>query len=198
MVNAITLAVEGRTDEAVGKRLLADAGIGTTAVYGLKGKHYLDEKLAGYNNAARFSSWLILRDLNSDEACAPGLRKRLLPSPAPLARLHIVVRAVEAWLLADHETLGAFLRVPSRDLPANPDELPHPKLALIEIARRSRRKAILGGFLPAPGSTASVGPGYTAMITEFATRTWRPRIAAYRSASLGRLLRHLDRLQDTR
>ena len=198
MLEAITLAVEGRADEAVGKRLLADAGIQTTAVYGLNGKHYLDKRLAKYNNAARFSTWMVLRDLNSDESCAPVLRARLLPSPAPRMRLHIVVRAVEAWLLADHKAFSEFLGVRSGDLPANPEEVLQPKFALIELARTSRKGAIRDGFVPAPGSTAKVGPGYTAMITEFATRTWRPKIAASRSASLDRLLRHLDALQSSR
>jgi hypothetical protein len=71
MRDRITLAVEGRTDEAVGKRLLAHAGIEAGAVYGLRGKHDLDGKLPAYNNAARFSPWLVLRDLNTDSPVLP-------------------------------------------------------------------------------------------------------------------------------
>jgi hypothetical protein len=198
MVDAITLVVEGRTDEAVGKRLLADAGIAVTAVYGLKGKNYLDERLRGYNNAARFSPWIVLRDLNSDKWCAALLRDRLLPAPAPLMRLHIVVRAVEAWLLADNEALSEFLGVPIGDLPAKPEDLPHPKATLIDLARNSRKRAIRDGLVPVAGSTAKVGPGFAAMIAEFATGVWRPESAARRCESLMRLLRHLDSLRGAR
>lgn len=110
----VTLAVEGRTDEAVGKRLLVHGGHDVGPVYGLKGKDYLDTKLRGYNNAARFSPWLVLRDLDNDASCAPPLRARLLPATSARMRLHIVVRAVESWLIADHEALSRFFG-PARD-----------------------------------------------------------------------------------
>ena len=62
--------VEGATDLAVVERILTVAGHEPGNHYGLRGKAWLDSKLRAYNNAARFFPWLVLRDLNSDAACA--------------------------------------------------------------------------------------------------------------------------------
>jgi len=187
MPGPITLAVEGVTDEAVAKRLLLEAGLEPGPVYGRGGKRTLDERLAGYNNAARFSSWLVLRDLDDDAPCAPDLRRKLLPNPAQRMRLQIAVHAIEAWLLADGESLSDFLSVSRTRVPDSPEVVLHPKRVLVELARRSRRRAIREALVPAPGTTARVGPGYAAALIEFAAQHWRPHVAASRSESLARL-----------
>jgi hypothetical protein len=183
----VTVAVEGTTDIAVLKRLLDEAGFNTGPEYVKNGKGALDQSIAGYNNAARFSCWLILRDLDEDASCAPQLHQRLLPVPAAHMRLHIPVRAVEAWLLADRESIGEFLSVAQSRISRDPEALPDPKRALIDVARRSRRRSIREAFVPPPGSTAKVGPGYVASIIEFTVGPWRPYVAAQNSASLARL-----------
>lgn len=71
--------VEGDLDEAVLRRLAAEASLLIGTVYGKNGKDDLDRRLAGYNNAARFAPWIVLRDLEHDAECAPVLRSRLPP-----------------------------------------------------------------------------------------------------------------------
>ena len=191
---AVSLVVEGATDAVVAKRLLEEVGLQAGPEYVCGGKATLDQRLAGFNNAARFSCWLVLRDLDRDAACAPELRQRLLPSPAPHMRLHISVRAVEAWLLADADGVRDVLRVRGAMISSHPDELDDPKRHLLDLARRSRRRPIREAMLPAPGSTARVGRGYATTLIEFATSRWRPDVAAGRSASLARLLAFLRRV----
>jgi hypothetical protein len=183
----VTLVVEGTTDAAVARRLLLDAGLQPQHEYITNGKSGLDQRLAGYNNAARFSCWLVLRDLDQDAECAPDLRRNLLPQPATHMRLHMPVHAVEAWLLADPETLSRSLSIPQSRFPAAPEMVSHPKRVLVDLARGSRKTAVREALVPAAGTTARVGPGYAAFLTEFATDTWRPAIAAERSDSLARL-----------
>ncbi len=187
MPEPITLAVEGTTDAAVARRLLDEAGLQPGTEYVRNGKSALDQNLAGYNNAARFSCWLVLRDLDQDAACAPELRRKILPAPAAHMRLHIAVRAVETWLLADAEAISRSLSVAQAWVPTDPEAVPHPKRALVDLAGRSRREAIRKALVPAPGTTAKVGPGYAAFLIEFATNRWRPALAARRSQSLARL-----------
>ncbi|MBI5529673.1 MAG: hypothetical protein HY897_25385 [Deltaproteobacteria bacterium] len=110
-------------------------------------------------------------------------------------RLHIAVRAVEAWLLADVDGLHRFLVVPRTLVPPDPESLDRPKADLVAIARHSRSRAIREAFVPAAGTTAAVGPGYTTMLAEFALHHWRPGVAAARSPSLARLIRYLDTRQ---
>ncbi len=194
----VTLVMEGATDAPVIERLVGDAGLVVGPEYVMYGKPGLDRSLGGYNKAARFSPWLVLRDLNSDEPCAPALRLRLLPTPSQYMRFHIAVREMEAWLLADAEGLSRFLEIPRTLVPDRPEEVPQPKVALINLARRSRRRHLREALVPESGSTAKVGPGYAAAVLDFATHSWRPVAAEERAPSLRRLrlyLRHLRRRQ---
>jgi|SRR6266545_2926056 len=196
MAGPITLALEGTTDVAVAKRLLHEVGLAAGSEYIKNGKSALDQSLAGYNSAARFSCWLVLRDLDQDSSCAPDLRRRLLPVPAAHMRLHIPVRAIESWLLADGEAMSRFLSVAPGKVPVDPEALPHPKRALVDLARHSRRKTVREAMVPAPGVSAVVGPGYTASLIEFAVAHWRPAIAAKRSQSLDRLRNFLRSISE--
>ncbi len=138
MFGVVTIAVEGTTDAAVVKRLLDEAGLSVGSEHGKTGKQTLDRNLGGYNNAAKHSCWLVLRDMDHDAGCAVELAQKLLPGPASHMRLHVVVRALEAWLLADAERIAEHLSVAARYVPPNPESLPNPKRALIDLARRSR------------------------------------------------------------
>src|SRR5262245_53912338 len=123
MYSHVTLALEGDTDVAVARRLLEEVGLQSEREYVRRGKHALDQSLSGYNNAARFSCWLVLRDLDHDADCAPTLRARLLGNPAAHMRLHIPVRSIEAWLLADAQAISRFLAVSQSKVPKDPEAL---------------------------------------------------------------------------
>jgi hypothetical protein len=187
----VTIAVEGTTDAVVLKRLLAEVGLSCGPEYVTSGKSALDHSLAGYNNAARFSCWLVLRDLDHDAACAPQLRRLLLPSSAAHMRLHIPVHSVEAWLLADHEAFARFFAVARTRVPTDPEAIAQPKLALVNLARVSRKKFVREAVVPVPGTTARLGPGYVPLLIRFASQEWRPAVAADRCESLARLRQFL-------
>jgi hypothetical protein len=190
----ISAAVEGIVDEAVVRRLIACAGGDLGLVYGKNGKPALRQKINGYNNAARHAPWVVLVDLNSDADCAPRLRHDWLPTPAPQLRFRVAVRQVEAWLMADAETLAAFLGVSRHTIPANPEALPNAKAEMVNLARQSRRRAIRQDMVPRPGSGRAVGPAYTSRLIEYAERHWRPEVAAQRADSLRRAIDCLRRL----
>lgn len=192
----VTLAVEGVTDAAVLRKLLDAEGFEVYAVYGLRGKTNLDASLVGFNNAARFSPWLVVRDLDHDGVCAPALSEALLPTPGRWMRLRIAVREAEAWLLADPESLARYLRIRRALVPSDPEGLADPKQTLVNLARRSRRPAIVADMVPRQGLSADVGPAYTARVSEFALRHWRPEVAAKSSPSLNRCIERVRELAD--
>src|SRR5450756_758709 len=78
----VSAAVEGIVDEAVIRMLVGEAGGSVDAVYNKNGKSSLRKSIAGYNNAARFSPWIVLLDLDQDADCAPPLLADWLPAPA--------------------------------------------------------------------------------------------------------------------
>lgn len=188
---AFYVAVEGISDEAVVRRLLRDHDVGVVQVSGLRGKDHLDAKMAAYNSAARFSDWLVVRDLDHDADCAATLVQEKLPRASRGMRFRVAVRAMETWLLADREGITAFLQVRPHEVPASPESLPNPKAALVELARRSRSRGIREDMVPAPDTTARVGPGFVGRIMEFVDSTWSWKRACRRSESLRRCVARL-------
>lgn len=190
----ITVAVEGWSDAVVAAQLLGSLGLKCGTVHGQRGKQGLNDQLKGFNLAAVHQPWLVLRDLDSDAPCPGELIRKLLPNPSPHMRFRLAVKAIEAWLLADSERIASFLGIASATIPPNPDSLPNPKRALVELATRSTRRAIREDMVPKPGLSSVVGPAYASRIAEFARGHWRPLVAARRSTSLARCVRALQRL----
>jgi len=190
----ISAAVEGLVDEAVVRKLIAHAGGCPGTVYGKQGKEPLRQKIGGYNNAAHHAPWVVLVDLDHEEECAPPLRAEWISNPASHLCFRVAVREIEAWLMADAETLAAHLSVARSAVPADPQALPHPKIAMVNLARRSRRSAVRTDMVPREGSGRSVGPAYTSRLVEYVENRWRPDAAAQRSESLRRAIACLERL----
>lgn len=64
----ISGAVEDPIDEAVLRRLVQHVGATLGPVYGKNGKKQLQQQIHGYNQAARFTPWVVLVDLDPDSA----------------------------------------------------------------------------------------------------------------------------------
>lgn len=196
----VSAAVEGKTDEPVVRKLVDQAGARIHRIYVKRGKDRLKSDVRGYDNAARRAPWFVLVDLDRDKSlepaddCAPVLRREWLPNPASGMCLRVAVRAMEAWLLADAETLAEFLHVPRSRIPGDPEALDNPKRQIVNLASRSNHPAIHRDMIPREGSGRSVGPGYESKVIEYAQVKWRPVVAAKRSDSLRRAMACLDRL----
>lgn len=108
--------------------------------------------------------------------------------------LRVPVRAIEAWFFADPETLAAFLGVATTKVPRDPDAAPWPKRAMVDLARRSRRRDMKLDMVPAAGAKRYYGPAYTARMVEYATIHWEPTVARSRSPSLARAIAALEGL----
>ncbi len=194
----VDIVVEGLTDEVVVRCLLSHVGLPYGRTLGKTGKPSILNALHKYNEAARYSPWVVVVDLDEEPECAPVLVQRYLPRPSAGMRFRVAVHAVEAWLLADTDTLAEFLAVSRNKFPSQPEAEPDPKAALVALARQSRRRDIRDDMVPRPGSGAKVGPAYTARLIEYVTQSscqWRPDVAAQRSDSLRRCLAALRTLK---
>jgi hypothetical protein len=193
-------AVEGLVDEVVLRRLIRLVGAEPGAIYGRHGKQFLQKNLAAYNCAAESLPWVVLVDLDMDAECAVPFRAAWMPRPAPYLCFRVAVREIEAWLLADRERLAAFLGVPQRMIPPDPEAVPDPKHLMVSLAQRSRERRLRHEMVPRWGSGRVVGPAYNARLIRFVTdnrKGWRPEVAAQESPSLRRALACLRRLAQT-
>jgi len=190
----IPAAVEGIVDEAVVQKLIIESGGHPGTVYGKSGKTFLRQRIQGFNNAAKRWPWLILLDLDNDTECAPPLCAEWVPDPAPYLCFRVAIREVEAWLMADAAALASFLGVGRNRIPADPEQLDDPKTEMVNLARRSRRRAIRQDMVPRAGSGRSVGPAYASRLIEYVQTSWRPKTASEQSESLRRAIACLRRM----
>jgi hypothetical protein len=182
---------EGPLDVTIGSRLCQSVGLTVARELASRGKADLDGRLAEYNRAASSLHWLVLRDLDHDADCPADLVRELLPAPNPHMRLRVAVREAEAWLLADREAASKLLAIPVHAVPERPDELDDPKRELVNLARRSGRRAVREGLVPREGSGAIVGPEYNAQLIAYVRGAWNPDEAVRWSPSLASTLRRL-------
>jgi hypothetical protein len=195
-VSAVTVscAVEGTVDEAVVRKVVAEAGLDVGTVYGRQGKQFLLQRVDGWNRAAGRGLWLVLVDLDQDYDCAPPALQAWLPRRASGMNLRVAVRSVEAWLLADRDRFARFIGVSRTLIPRNPEVDPDPKRTVVGLASRSHKTRMREDLVPRPRSGRSEGELYVSRMIEYVHTHWRPRIAAETAHSLRRCLGRLDRL----
>jgi hypothetical protein len=132
--------------------LVEEEGPTLTPPYGKKCKQHLKQRIAGYNQSAHHSPWVVLMDLNHDADCAPPLKTECPPAPARYTCFRIAVRTIETWLLADSQSIARFLSVAVSHVPSFPEMLDDPKQSMVDLAQRSRRREIRESMVPRPGS----------------------------------------------
>lgn len=190
----ITAVVEGASDEGAVKSILRECGFSVGMFQGRSGCSNIIKKLPACNNAAKFSPWFVLLDLDSTDICVVEQVQEWLPTPSDFMVFRVAVTEMESWLLADSEEMAKFLGVAEGKIPRDPDSLADPKQAIVNLARKSRKRDIREGLVPRPNSGTNVGPTYVSDISGFGNSSWRPRVAAERSPSLHRCLNRLEEL----
>jgi len=187
-----TLVVtEGLLDATVGERLLDQLGIERTHTRFIPkgGEDAFWRECPRYNQAARHAGPILgLADLEQ-APCPSGLIANHLPTGRePGFVVRVAERMVESWLMADRARLSEYLRVSPARISANPETYPHPKRALVDVARHSTRREVREDMVPEAGSKGIVGRGYTACLSEFIRQYWRPLDAQQNSPSLARAI----------
>jgi hypothetical protein len=160
-------------------------------VFGKTGFGFLKKYVRAFNHASRINPYLMLTDLDTDE-CAPLKIHEWLGIPNhPNFIFRVAVREVEAWLLADSTGISRFFGIPVGRIPLDVEILPDPKLALISLARQSKKRDILDDIVPLPGTTSSQGRNYNGRMKIFVQTSWNINAAMIRSTSLSRTFQKL-------
>ena len=189
----IYAVVEGELDAAVVRRLsgvVEGIEIDYNRIFIKNSKNAVLRNLEKFNRAAEKFPWFVLVDLDREE-CAPSLIRKHLPGRSRHMCFRVAVRAVEAWLMADREGIAGFLGVSKRAVPAEPEKVLDPKMILVNLARRSRKRDIREALVPDPDTGARVGPLYVPRLKEFIADVWNVREACKNSPSLEGALRCL-------
>ncbi len=189
----ITLAVEDELSNVVARKVLTAVGrYSVVATYGRQGNTFLKKKLKAYNSAAAHGVWLVMTDL--DQAlCPPSLIVEWFGKTKRDSNLlfAVVVREVEAWLLADREGFARFGGMRVASIPLKPEQIQNPKEELIRLMRLSRKRELREDIVPAEGTGRRQGFNYNGTLSLYVRDFWSLPIAQANSASLDRLVRML-------
>lgn len=184
----ILLVAEDILGLAMGRRLLQEQDELTVwRETNARGCSAIKQDIGKYDAMARNGfPVFVLTDLDSRACCRLLLDEWLGDHHEPNQNLllRICVREAEAWLLADPAPLARLLRLPMARFPARPEELPDPKRALLRLAKDAPAR-VRRGLLPAPGSTAIIGPAYNDLLVPLVAK-FNLADAATRSPSLAK------------
>ena len=186
----ITLAAEDNLSVAVARRLVGEyapaAEIKDVFVAGGSVKRLIP----GLNERARYiGPVLVLADLDKPLSCAPALVRELSEglTVSPGMMIRIAVIEIESWIMADREGFAKWLSIPVSVVSRDPESLDDPKRALVNIARRSRKRGLREAIAPARViGTHWTGRDYSDTLGEFVAHLWDPDVARRYSGSLER------------
>ena len=193
----IYIATEDAVSEAVAERLVLEAnhGLSISVRMGGKGNTYLQKKAAGLAETARSIPVFLLTDMDRVKCPSVLIDKWFGGKTLPKDFLfRVVVREIEAWLLADRNSFAKFSGVPINKIPENPESLSDPKQTLLNLVRKHGRGAIKSEIIPEKNSTAKVGVGYNQVLSGFVRDSWSPISAAKQADSLARARRRLSEI----
>jgi hypothetical protein len=187
----VALCGEGPTDIAVARRLLVACGgkpgVDLLTARAPRGKAALDKRLPGLNAGARYRPTLVLRDLDTDAACAGALVLCLLPDRESGLCLRIAVPAVEAWLMADRAAFARAAGVRVAAVPGAPEQERGLKSALDRMLATSADPQMHERF-----PDGRIEPQLRGLfLSDFARDAWDPGRARSNAPSLARAM---DRL----
>lgn len=163
------------------------------------GNGYIKKNIRSFNDAARYSPYIILTDLD-DKNCPKNLLDDWINFPVnPNFIFRIAVREIETWLIADKKNFSNFLGIsmsliPAGDIDYHP-ELKDPKLFIFNKVNRNSRKNSLKRDLIPIDSTASIGPGYNTQMKRFIDDSWNIGEASLNSESLRRAIEAISRIR---
>jgi hypothetical protein len=189
----VNVATEDELSEVTLHRVLASTNryaIGTT--YRRGGFGYLRRTIHGWNSAAKGIPFIVLTDLDTAECPAQLIEDWLQEERHPNLLVRIAVREIESWILADPINLATFLKVRKAPVLINTDAIADPKDVLVNLAAKSRSRAIRDRIVPRKGSTAKQGPDYNGCLSSFVRDYWDLNTAKGNSRSLTGTLARLS------
>jgi hypothetical protein len=189
----VNLATEDELSEVILYKVITQSNrYAIGAAYRRGGFGYLRRTIPGWNRAARGIPFVVLTDLDTAECPARLIDDWLEDEQHPNLLFRIAVREVESWLLADFTNLSEFLKIGKAPALTNTDTIADPKAALVNLARKSRSRAIRDSIVPRKDSTAKQGRDYNGCLGSFVRERWDIDMAKTNSPSLARMVGRLN------
>ena len=194
----ITLAAEDDLSIAVAKRLVGEYAPAAEIVDLRVAGGSIKSLIPSLNQIARhIMPVLAFADLDRPQSCAPDLVRELSNglTISPDMIIRIAVMEIEAWIMADREGFAKWLSIAASIVSRDPESLNDPKRTLVNLAARSRKRALREGIAPDyVRGTHRTGASYNILLDEFVTQHWNPEAARANAPSLARTIARIAQL----
>lgn len=132
---------------------------------------------------------------DTDRECALRCLENWLPKKNHANFIfRLAVTESESWILADKSAFAQFLSVAQNIMPPRPDELSDAKRALLQLAKRSKKRELREELI-SQFDDSKPGSGYNTHLRRFVLQHWSAERAALHSPSLNRALPKLQSLR---
>jgi len=160
------------------------------------GNGKIKRQIGAYNNAAQYDHYFIITDLDNGYGCASSLIEDWIPEQhANRLLFRVAVHEIESWLLADRINFAAFFSINQTIISLTPDNDPDPKQTVINLAKKSRKRAIREDIVPID-NYARLGPGYNIQLQQYIQNTWNIDFARKNSPSLDKAVKALEKIKN--
>lgn len=191
-MTSLVVVGEDELSCALGARLAAELLPGWTLsnVINRRGITRLLPELGRYIEQARHVQ-PVLCVADTDGQCPVEMLRKCLPAAIPSGfQFRLADSEAESWLLADRQGFAEFLKVPLKDVPQPPMQVPDAKRKVLELARKSKIKLMRDEIVSALDINKP-GSGYNLHLTAFVRASWDCRRAAEVSPSLARAVKRI-------
>jgi hypothetical protein len=189
----VVLVVEDALSDVVMRKVVASVADRLTVTRSViaRGSGNIRASLSKYRRASHVLPHVVVTDLDRYD-CPPSLLAAWGAVRLPDSLLFsVAVRETEAWLLADRDALARMLGIRMAKVSQQPELESDPKRALVNLARKCRRRRLRDELVPAAGSTNQIGPAFNVRMSQFVRDLWDVGRASAVAPSLARTV---DRL----
>ncbi len=107
-------------------------------------------------------------------------------------QIRVAVREVESWLLADKQGMETYFGIPQNAITHDPEALPNPKQALLNLIKEKARAEFKREMLPK--GKAKIGSKYNKHLTDFINTAWDSTRACANADSLDRAIKGIQKI----
>ena len=170
MSDVILFSEDALIEEAARKIIATqNAGLNISATMGRRGFSYVQQRIGEIRRSSSALRFLIFLDGDELGGTCPSdaIEQWFAARLPPNIHVRFAFHEVESWLLADRRNIASFLQLPLSEVPAIDDARRDTKELLVQLAQKSRSRALVQDLVPGRGFTAAVGPAYNARLSEF-------------------------------
>lgn len=131
---------------------------------------------------------------DTDGKCPVELARKWRPLHAPRDFVfRLAVTEIESWILADRTGFSSYFRTVTNKIPANVDEVVDPKLLVLNLISKSKRRLFRDEMVSST-DLSKRGSGYNIHLKDFVKNKWVLQNALDHSPSLRRAISNLEEL----